>query len=298
MRNVVPYPTDIPPLFSRPPEVARVAWSALRKRLAKLDGLTMQLSAVEVELVQLRESALAASLSDAQRLGAAIAGGQDEPEPEAPALDEEIKRLQRRSAALLSSVTVETEETGKVIERSKTKWAADVQRRIADKAAGYRAAVAAMAEAREALVNEVLLSAWLARFPEPAASVQTARVPADPSLDAQGRSFAEVLGDLLRDSEQLPEAGPVQTQGTTAFDRRQAILEHVDAAGGRDKKVYRGGSPGQHAAWETLARIKDEVQAKDERRLTMATQNPMTRLPITKLPSSPPPKPISTPRYP
>ena len=104
--------------------------------------------------------------------------------------------------------------------RNKDKWADDLQRHLADAQAVYRAAIVALEQARAALEEEVRVGGWLAPFPETGGQPPTALMPDKQLVDpftgrpeqvvVPQRPFTEVLGDLRRDADELPQRGPVQ----------------------------------------------------------------------------------------
>lgn len=116
-----------------------------------------------------------------------------------------------------------------------------------------------MEQAREQLVAEVQLGGWLSVFPETGGQVQVAYVPANPELVMPaGRRFNELRDDLLRDSEQLPDAGPVRPspEYLRMFDKRQLVLERVDAEGRRHPQVFHGDT---HAGWAVTDWLRRET---------------------------------------
>jgi hypothetical protein len=166
--------------------------------------------------------------------------------------------------ALNSAITEAIRETEALVAACREEWAEELQGHLAEAAGVDRAALEAMAGARERLVAKVRVAVWLARFPEGGPEPPTVRVPANPDLgERDGRTFNEILRDLRRDGEQLPAAGPPLLPVSTALDKAYAILEHVDGEGQRHPRVYRGGTPGQHPAWESIARIKADVKERD-----------------------------------
>jgi hypothetical protein len=75
---------------------------------------------------------------------------------------------------LLPVIAEQIVEVTKLIKRRREGWSGDIQRRISAEAAAYGAAVVALAQARERVVAEVQLGAWVSQFPEPGVQPQTA----------------------------------------------------------------------------------------------------------------------------
>ena len=115
--------------------------------------------------------------------------------------------------------------------RNKDKWADDLQRRLADAQAVYRAAIVALEQARAALEEEVRVGGWLSPFPETGGRPPTALMPDKQLVDpftgrpeqvvVPQRPFTEVLSDLRRDADELPQRGPVRSQTRSARSRPQ-----------------------------------------------------------------------------
>jgi hypothetical protein len=221
--------------LSEPPARARGHWKPLREAMEKLDGLRAQQATFDAEIARLDEVLVRARLQDQQSLGRALANGEPDPEPQAPALEAEIGRHRERSAAMLGAILEERRRVASLVLRLKSGWAGDLERHLADKAAAYRAAIVATEAARADLIAEVQTGAWLSAFPDPGGSVQTHALPGDqdPDTPVDGPRFAEVLAALLRDAEQLPSRGPVRP--TAAYMRwlvkKQIVVERVDDDG-------------------------------------------------------------------
>ena len=162
----VPPPEAVALAFSEPPPLARAVWPELAAGMERLDALRAKQVDYDQEVIRLRENLPAVRARDQAALGEALAGGDPEPEPEAPTLEAEIERLIRNSAAMLPVIAEEIREVTRLIERAKANWTRDLNRRLTDAATAYRAAVVALAQARERVVAEVQLGAWLSQFPE------------------------------------------------------------------------------------------------------------------------------------
>src|SRR5689334_9474386 len=86
--------------LSEPPARAREHWVALDKAMSRLDDARVQQSRYAAETDRLREELNAARHRDQQTLGAALAAGQAEPQPEAQRIEVEIERNMQRAAAM------------------------------------------------------------------------------------------------------------------------------------------------------------------------------------------------------
>lgn len=170
----VPPPEALALAFSEPPPLARAKWPELAAGMERLDALRAKQVDYDQEVIRLRENLPAVRARDQAALGEALAGGDPEPELEAAALEEEIERLARNSAAMLPVIAEQIVEVTKLIKRRREAWSGDIQRRISAEAAAYGAAVVALAQARERVVAEVQLGAWVSQFPEPGVQPQTA----------------------------------------------------------------------------------------------------------------------------
>jgi hypothetical protein len=156
-----------------------------------------------------------------------------------------------------------------MIERARGKWAEGLERWLTDAAAVYRAAIVAMEEARNRLVEEVLVGSWLTQFPEQGAQPQVHTMPPNPHLAGDHdlaamhppRRFTEIRDDLIRDSETLPSAGPLtpSPEFLRMLGQPGFAAEFVDGEGRRRTRWLRGGSEGQHRAHEAIARIDAEI---------------------------------------
>lgn len=262
MTEIYPPPDlHLPPSLPEPPPAAREAWPKLERAMAKLDELRTRQGQLGGEAQVLAEDLAAARERDRQALGRALAAGEEEPPSEAEEAEAAIARLHRHTAALSVAISDEIAKVAKLVERSKTSWQADLESRLADRAAAYRVSIAAMAEARAALEAEVHMAAWLAGFPESVPQPQTGLLLKDELLrDERRQSFEEIVRDLQRDVEAPPAAGPVPVGED--FQRMVARHRGFAAKEGERMAWFRGGSRGQHAAWESTARIEAEMAAK------------------------------------
>ena len=235
------YPSIQPPTsFSAPPPpAAREAWPELEAQMAKLDAAWAKATEYETEITQLREQLPAAQQRDNRALGEALANGEPEPAPETELIEREMERLHRNCAAMYSAISERVREVEKLITRRQDKWAQDLQPRITDAAARYRTAIVELEHAREHLVAQVTLGAWLTQFPSTGGHVDTSSVPENElTAGPNPKRFGEILDSLRRDSEKLPSAGPVKITGPK-MTGNQLIYESIDPDGTK------------HAAWAT-----------------------------------------------
>jgi hypothetical protein len=254
-------PPDLPPLFVEPPAAAREHWKLLRARLERLDRVRAQQHELEVEIIRLREEIPPAKHRDGQRLGRALAAGELEPQQETPRLEAQLVKARRDSLALNSAISTEITKATRLVERRRPAWSEDLRRHLVSSAARYRTVVEAMAEAREQLVTEVQVGAWLEQFPQGGPQPATEHVPPHPQLDERPRMFTQVLGDLLRDSEQLPAAAPALAGDPFRLRGGQVILEAVDELGPGRPRVFLPDTP-ENRVRRTLDRIDAEREAK------------------------------------
>jgi hypothetical protein len=146
-----------------------------------------------------------------RNLGKALANGEPEPEREASGIEKEIEPNQQRAASMLGQIAEEQRRVSELIERHKGAWKKDLERRLTDAGAVYLAAIVAMEQAREDLVEEVRLGVWLSDFPGTGSQVQTYLLPGDPETPRLGGpAYADVLTALKRDAAALPLRGPVR----------------------------------------------------------------------------------------
>jgi hypothetical protein len=166
--------------LSEPPATARQHWKALDKAMDSLDQARARQSEYGAEVVRLRAELEQAKQRDQQALGEALAAERPEPEPEAAAIEAEVERNAKREAAMTGQILEAQRRVTELVLRSKASWTSDVERQLGDAAAGYRTAIVAIEQARERLVAELHVAAWLTRFPESVGQPQTAFVPALP----------------------------------------------------------------------------------------------------------------------
>jgi hypothetical protein len=201
----------------------------------------------------------------------------------------------QREAAMTGQILEAQRDVSELVLRNKDRWLGDFQRHLGDKAAAYRLAVVALEEARADLVEDVQVGAWLAMFPQNGGQPQAAYMPEkrliDPLTGRQERvalpqrTFTDIRDDLLRDSEVLPAAGPVQptTEYLRTLDRKQLVVQSVDAEGNVRPQVLQGdtreGWAGTRLHRPRVEEVKGDSMANPKR----------SQLPIKPLPSSPPP---------
>jgi len=160
--------------------------------MERLDALRAKQVEYDQEVVRLRANLPAVRTRDQPAVGEALAGGDPAPEPKATALEAEIERLTRNSAAMLSVISEEIREVTRLIERAKATWTRDLNRRLEDAATAYRVAIVALAQARERVVAEVQLGAWL--------SVRRARSAAADGFDSWRSAARCALGPVVPSS--------------------------------------------------------------------------------------------------
>jgi hypothetical protein len=108
-------------------------------------------------------------------------------------------------------------------------------------------------QARAALTEEVNLGCWFALFPASGGMPATAYLAGDDRLvdpltgraEAAAipkRTFGQVLKDLLRDSEALPNLDPItpSPEAVRRMDRRQLVTTSVDAEGNTRPQGFEG----------------------------------------------------------
>lgn len=248
MNQHVPFPLDpnlqrlVREPLSEPPPLAREHWKTLAKAMERLDQARVQQATYGAEIVRLREELGLARQRDQQALGRALAAGEPEPESEAAGIEAEIERNTKREAAMTDVIIEAQRDVAELILRNKDGWAKDLARHIADTAAVYRTAIVEMERAREALIAEVQLGAWLAVFPGTGGQPQIHQLPGAPDEQVGGPAFNSVRDALLRDSEQLPLRGPVQPtrEFLRLLERKQLVVDRVDADGTVHPQVIEG----------------------------------------------------------
>ena len=162
---------------------------------------------------------------------------------------------------MIGVVLQQQRAVSEIVARHKGRWLDDLRdRHLPDRAAAYRLAVAELERARAELVQDISLGGWLAMYPATGGQPQTGNLPATPDLPdhATGPTFAEVLGALRRDVEQLPQRGPVQVSdmGLRRLGREQIVIESVDAEGNAHPQVATGRTEAGWAAKDLLDRIR------------------------------------------
>ena len=72
------------------------------------------------------------------------------------------------------------------------------------------------------------------------------------------RPFTEVLSDLRRDADELPQRGPVRLSDASlrALDRKQLVVQSTDAEGNLRPQVLTGDTPAGWAAKDILERLR------------------------------------------
>lgn len=246
--------------LSEPPATARRLWKTLAQAMEKLDNARVQQASYDAEVIRLREELALTKQRDQQALGRALEAGDPDPEPQAPAIEAEIEKNIQRSAAMTDQILEAQRRVAELVLRLKAKWQEDLARHIADAAALYRAAIVQVEQTREALADLVNVGGWLDVFPATGQLAGDRRL-VDPltgrpePVVAPQRTFSEVFNDLLRDSEQLPLLGPVQPtrEFMRWFDRKQIVLDRVDADGSVHPQVFHGDT---HAGWKVRDWIK------------------------------------------
>jgi hypothetical protein len=248
----------LPPSLSEPPALAREYWKTLAGQMEKLDRARVKQAEFDLEAIRLREELTRAQQRDQQALGRALAAGEPEPEGEAPRIEREIEPATRNAAAMHPVIAEETERVTNLVLRSRDTWRKDLERRLADKAAAYRTAIVQLERTRDELVAEVEAGGWLSVFPETGGAVPTGYIPEKKAVDpltgypepatAPRRTFRELRDDLLRNSEQLPAAGPVRPSAAylRSLDRKQLVFARVDSEGNTHPQVFEGNT---RAGW-------------------------------------------------
>jgi hypothetical protein len=226
--------------FSAPPALAREHWRPLAKAMERLDRMWIQQGMYEAETARLREQLGAVKTRDSQALGQALAAGEAEPEPQAPAVEEaEIASNRQRSEAVFGAITEEQRRVSDLIVRHQSGWAGDVQRYLADKAAAYRIAVVEMERARESLVAEVQLGA---SFRERAASRRPTSCPALPTSKSAARPSTPCGTPCCATRSSCRCAAPCSRRGSfcACSSGKQVVVDRVDADGSVHPQVLEG----------------------------------------------------------
>lgn len=229
--------------LSEPPTRAREHWKALGKAMERLERLCAQQASYDADNARLREELVLSKQRDDRALGEALANGQPEPEPEATAIEAEIERNANRASAMTGQILEARRAVAEIVLRNKEKWAGDLERHLADAQSVYRAAIVALEQARATLEAEVRIGGWLSPFPESAGQPPTALMPDKRPVDpltgrpepivVRQRPFTEVLNDLRRDADELPQRGPVKVSdmGLRRLGRKQLVVQSTDAEG-------------------------------------------------------------------
>ena len=253
--------------LSEPPARARAHWKPLDKAMERLDNSRAQQASYDAENARLRDELELAKRGDKEALGEALANGRPEPDPEAAAIETEIERNAQRSSAMVGVVLEAQRAVAELVLRNKDKWAGDLQHHLADTQAVYRAAIVALEQARAALEEEVLVGGWLSPFPASAGGLQTALLPTKQLVDpftgrpeqvvVPQRPFTEVLSDLRRDAEELPQRGPVHVSdmGLRRLGRKQIIVQSADTEGNVRPQVLKRDTEAGWAAKDILDRL-------------------------------------------
>jgi hypothetical protein len=253
--------------LSEPPPCARKYWRALDREMEKLEGVRAQQTSYDAEINRLRQELPLARQHDQQALSRAIAAGKDDPQSEADAIEAEIERNVKRSAAMSDVILKEQRRVAELVLRNKDKWAADLRRHLADGQAVYRAAIVALDQARAAFEEMVHVGGWLSPFPATAGQPPTALMPEKRLVPFTGRaesvvvpqrSFAEVLNDLRRDAEELPQRGPVRPspQHLRELERKHIVAQSSDAEGNVRHQLLEGDTREGWAAKDLFERIR------------------------------------------
>jgi len=100
------------------------------------------------------------------------------------------------------------------------------------------------------------LEAGSPSFREREASRQTYQLPGAPDEQVGGPAFNTVRDALLRDSEQLPLCGPIQPtrEFLRMLERKQLVLDRVDADGTVHPQVIEGDTPAGWQVWDWIRR--------------------------------------------
>jgi hypothetical protein len=231
----------------------------LRAAAEHLDAVWAQQAAHEAETVRLRDELPRAQQRDREALAHALSARDPEPTPEAPVIEEELKRSMARSQALLSAIDKAQQDVAAAVLRHRDRWASELRHRhLVDATARYTSAVAELERAREALVDEIRVGAWLEAYPASPGAAMTAYTPhIDPTVRSPGQPFAEIAGALRRDAQTLPAAGPVRVteRDLARLERKQIVVEHVGADGIAHPRVLKGDTPEGWAARDFVDRV-------------------------------------------
>lgn len=196
-----------------PPPAAEDVFPALRRHMKRLRELREKQAAYEADARRLADERFAVEAADREQLGFALAAGNPPPDPQLPAHDELIERANRAARALDGPLNAETRALTATIGRRREIWLAKIAGRTNRAATHYGEAVAALAAARESLVTDLNLGAWLDAYPAQPRPLDVDTIPAHPLLGTPGQ-FSQLLADLERDVANLPTRSPI----TISFD--------------------------------------------------------------------------------
>ena len=113
------------------------------------------------------------------------------------------------------------------------------------------------------------MGGWLSPFPQTGGQPPTALMPDKRPVDpftgrpepvvVPQRPFTEVLSDLRRDADELPQRGPVQVSdmGLRRLGRKQMVVQSADAEGNVHHQVLTGETPAGWGAKDLLERVKN-----------------------------------------
>lgn len=191
-----------------PEDLGRQRWRPVEKAAAKRDCLGRELAETNEHLVRLRNELPQAERADREAYATAIAAGKPEPERKAAQVTASIESEERRSQALQTAVQQTEGELQKLLTQNRSSWYRDTLAAITKAHQNYERAIAAVAQAREELADEVGLADWI-----------RGGVGASPIRDslaaqngAEALSFSRVLQALNADAAQvaghLPEPDP------------------------------------------------------------------------------------------
>lgn len=212
--------------MSEPPLQARQLWETLAAAMEKLDNARAQQASYDAEIMRLREEVGLARQRDSAALGRALAAGEAEPEPKAPAIEAEIDRNVQRSAAMTDQILEAQRRVTELVLRDKDAWAKDLSRRLGDAGALYRTAIVALEEARDALAELVQVGGWLDVFLQTGGQVATGQLAGD------NRIVNPLTG--------RPEPSAVPQRPFRTLERKQLIAERVDVEGVAHPVVLEG----------------------------------------------------------
>jgi hypothetical protein len=196
-------------VFYGPPSGVKLP-AELDALLGGLDQLQRDQAALLTEAVRLREQRPAVDLRDRQELGATIAQGRPEPEPELPAHDAEAERVQDRVTALDYAIADQVKRLHALIDERRDDWLGDAERAIAECQAEFDDAVKRLERTRAALAKVGEFSRWAAASPESPPGVTDTLIFSPGCEKAVGRhiAFESILGWLREDAAGLVARAP------------------------------------------------------------------------------------------